>query len=295
MNHPADNLGTVLIVEDDRNTAALVAAYLEREGFSTELVHDGGQAIQAAGACSPVFVILDVMLPNMDGWEICRTLRRSSDVPILMLTAREEELDRVAGLAMGADDYVVKPFSPRELVERVKAILRRSRPASARTAGILSFGGLELDPEKHRVAGLAMGADDYVVKPFSPRELAERVKAILRRSRPPVSPQPATVLSFDGLELDPEKLKVTCAGRPVMLTSSEYKILHALMSSPGKAFSREELLNHCYRNGEAVIDRVIDVHIGKLRQKIEDDPSRPRYILTVRGHGYRFSDESGDR
>ena len=232
--HVAIQARTVLIVEDDRNTAALVAAYLEREGFSTVVVHDGGQAIQAAGDCNPVFVILDVMLPNMDGWEICRALRKSSDVPVLMLTAREEELDRVAGLAMGADDYVVKPFSPRELVERVKAILRRSRPAS---------------------------------------------------------PRSSTVLSFDGLELDPEKHKVARDGRPVMLTSSEYKLLHALMSSPGKAFSREELLNQCYRHGEAVIDRVIDVHIGKLRQKIEDDSARPRFILTVRGHGYRFSDE----
>jgi len=229
---------TVLIVEDDHNTAALVSAYLEREGFSTVLVHEGGQAIQAAAACNPVFVILDVMLPNVDGWEICRALRKGSNVPILMLTAREEEVDRVAGLAMGADDYVVKPFSPRELVERVKAILRRSRPVA---------------PQK-----------------------------------------PATVLAFEGLELDPEKHRVTRHGRPVSLTSSEYKILHALMSAPGKAFSREELLNHCYHHGEAVIDRVIDVHIGKLRQKIEDDVTRPRYILTVRGHGYRFSDAYGE-
>lgn len=227
--------GRVLIVEDDHNTAALVAAYLEREGFATVLVHDGAQALQAAEECSPVIVILDVMLPGMDGWEICRALRKSSDVPVLMLTAREEEVDRVAGLAMGADDYVVKPFSPRELVERVRAILRRSRPASV--------------------------------------------------------PQP-DVLSFDGLELDPEKHRVTLDGRSVTLTSSEYKILHVLMHSPGKAFSREELLNSCYRQGEAVIDRVIDVHIGKLRQKIEQDPARPRYILTVRGFGYRFSDES---
>jgi len=234
MSPSSGSLGTVLIVEDDRNTAALVAAYLEREGFSTMVVHDGGVAIQAAGECNPVFVILDVMLPNMDGWEICRTLRKASDVPVLMLTAREEEIDRVAGLAMGADDYVVKPFSPRELVERVKAILRRSKPVSPKTSSVLSFDGLELDPEKHRV---------------------------------------------------------TRDGRPVALTSSEYKILHALMSSPGKAFSREELLNQCYRHGEAVIDRVIDVHIGKLRQKIEDDPSKPGYILTVRGHGYSFCDD----
>lgn len=235
MSQPIGNQGTVLIVEDDRNTAALVAAYLEREGFLTVVVHDGGQAIQTAVECNPVLVILDVMLPNLDGWEICRALRKSSDVPVLMLTAREEELDRVAGLAMGADDYVVKPFSPRELVERVKAILRRIRPASQTPSAILSCDGLELDPVKHRVV----------------RD-----------------------------------------GQPVLLTSSEYKLLHALMSSPGRAFSREELLDYCYRHGEVVIDRVIDVHIGKLRQKIEDDSARPRFILTVRGHGYQFTDES---
>ncbi len=228
------NQGTVLIVEDDRNTAALVATYLEREGFTPVMVHDGGQVIQAVSDWDPVFIILDVMLPNMDGWTICRTLRKSSEVPVLILTAREEEVDRVAGLAMGADDYVVKPFSPRELVERVKAILRRSRPASPAAASVLSYGGLELNPEKHRV---------------------------------------------------------TRAGEPVLLTAWEYKLLYALMCSPGKAFSREELLSQCYQNSEAVIERVIDVHIGKLRQKIEDDPAQPRFILTVRGHGYRFREE----
>ncbi len=234
MSQSIDNPGTVLIVEDDRNTAALVATYLEREGFLTVVVHDGGVAIQAAADCNPVFVVLDVMLPNMDGWEICRTLRKVSEVPVLMLTAREEEADRVAGLAMGADDYVVKPFSPRELVERVKAILRRSRPVSARQAAVISIDGLEVDPEKH---------------------------------------------------------SVTRDGRPIALTASEYKILLALMSFPGKAFSREELLSHCYQNSDAVIDRVVDVHIGKLRHKIEDDPAQPRFIVTVRGHGYRFSED----
>jgi len=170
----------------------------------------------------------------VDGWEICRTLRKTSDVPILMLSAREEEIDRVAGLAMGADDYVVKPFSPRELVERVKAILRRSRPVTVRP--------------------------------------------------------PAALLAFDGLELDTEKRTVTRNGNPIALTASEYKLLLALMGSPGKAFSREELLDFCHQDGVAVIDRVIDVHIGKLRQKIEPDLSSPRYILTVRGFGYRFND-----
>lgn len=238
MTQSIDSQGTVLIVEDDHNTAALVAAYLEREGFATVLVHDGGRAIEAARSCNPVFVVLDVMLPNMDGWEICRELRKSSTVPILMLTAREEELDRVAGLAMGADDYVVKPFSPRELVERVKAIMRRSRAVP--------------------------------------------------------TPPAANILLCNGLELDREKRRVSRHGRAVALTGSEYKILHALMAAPGRAFSREELLNYCYPHGEVVVDRVIDVHIGKLRQKIEDDPTKPNYIQTVRGYGYRLNDEQCD-
>lgn len=226
--------GPVLIVEDDRNTSSLVAAYLEREGFATLAVFDGRKALEVARRHPPGFVILDVMLPGADGWEVCRELRKFSDVPILMLTAREEEIDRVLGLSLGADDYVVKPFSPRELVERVKAILRRARQVSAQRGGLLVHGGLALDPDKHRVA------------------------------------------------LD---------GRPVEVTAAEYKLLHSLMSAPGRVFSREELLGRIYPHGETVIDRVVDVHIGKLRQKIGDDPEAPRYIRTVRGFGYRFAEE----
>lgn len=225
----------ILIVEDDRNTAALVEVYLQRDGFRTIAAYDGLDALKKARQHPPLLVILDVMLPTIDGWEICRRLRRHSDVPILMLTAREEEIDRVLGLSLGADDYVVKPFSPRELVERVKAILRRVRPGLRTNAKMLSHGELSMDLVKHKVA---------------------------------------------------------LAGRSVTLTQSEYKLLEALMRSPGRVFSREELLRHFYRNGETVIDRVIDVHIGKLRQKIERQPASPRYILTVRGFGYRMAEES---
>jgi DNA-binding response OmpR family regulator len=231
---PHNERGTVLIAEDDRTTASLVAAYLDREGFATVIAYDGRECLPLFRESKPVFVILDIMLPGRDGWEICREIRKVSDVPILMLTAREEEIDRVTGLAMGADDYVVKPFSLRELVERVKAILRR-------TAKI------------------------------------------------PLRP-PAEVLAIGGLELDLVKRAVTLDGRPLTLTEFEYKLLRALMTSPGKAFSREELLDFCYQDGVEVIDRVIDVHIGKLRQKIERDPARPRYIHTVWGYGYRFND-----
>lgn len=231
--NPAELSGPILIVEDDRNTAALVATYLQREGFRTLQEHDGAQALATAQRAKPGFVILDLMLPGMDGWEICRELRKVSDVPILMLTAREEEIDRVLGLSLGADDYVVKPFSPRELVERVKAILRRVHPAAPMETGVLQHAQLILDPGKHRV---------------------------------------------------------TVDGQTVTLTAVEYKLLHALMRSPGRVLSREELLNRLYDHGESVIDRVVDVHIGKLRQKIGDDPNAPRYIHTVRGFGYRFTD-----
>lgn len=223
----------VLIVEDDQNTSTLVETYLQREGFSTITAFDGEQALNLARARKPGFVILDVMLPKVDGWEICRQLRKISDVPIIMLTAREEEIDRILGLSLGADDYVVKPFSPRELVERVKAILRRTQP-----------------------------------KPFQDNQ----------------------ILTHAGLTLDPGKHKVTLNGKLVNLTSSEYKLLQTLMSSPGQVFSRDALLDRFYEHGETVIDRVIDVHVGKLRQKIEEDPSSPRLIQTVRGFGYRFAE-----
>jgi len=224
--------GPILIVEDDKKTASLVALYLEREGFQTVTAYDGQQALELARRHKPVFVILDLMLPLVDGWEVCRQLRQSSDVPILILTAREEEVDRVSGLTLGADDYVVKPFSPRELVARVKAILRRGRLGPARDRGLFSY---------------------------------------------------------EGLVLDQEKRKVTLNGHVIQLTPHEFNLLQTLMASPGKVFTRNELLAHLYPRHEAiVIDRVIDVHIGKLRQKIEKDPSNPQYILTVRGIGYKF-------
>lgn len=236
--NPSELQGPILIAEDDRNTSALVATYLEREGFATLAAYDGDQALLLARQQKPGFVILDVMLPKRDGWEICRELRKVSDVPILMLTAREEEIDRVLGLSLGADDYVVKPFSPRELVERVKAILRRVRPESSAAGAVRAYAGLVLDSARHRV---------------------------------------------------------TLDGRAIELTATEYKLLQALMAAPGRVFSRGELLGHLYDHGETVVDRVIDVHIGKLRQKLEKQPAKPRFIQTVRGFGYRFADpEEGE-
>lgn len=225
----------ILVVEDDPNIAALVERYLAAAGFETIIAADGTAGLDLARMRNPQLIVLDVMLPGIDGFEVCRALRRSSDVPVVMLTAREAEADRIVGFSLGADDYVVKPFSPRELVERVKAVLRRSQPE---TAG--------------------------------------------RRERLRAGP----------LELEPDKYKVTLDGRAIPLTLSEFTLLHVLAAARGRAFSRGELLAHLYPNGESVVDRVVDVHIGKLRQKIETSPSSPSYILTVRGVGYRFADAS---
>ena len=233
MERPAIN-APILVIEDDRNIRALVVRYLENAGFSTITAADGPGGLEMARRHEPSFVVLDLNLPGLDGTELCRELRKTSDVPILMLTARADEVDQVVGFSLGADDYVVKPFSPRELVERVKAILRRSRP----TAGgeVLRHGELVLNAEKH---------------------------------------------------------KVTHGGDEIALTPSEYKLLSALMARPGRAFSRDELVGRLYEHGETVVDRVVDVHIGKLRHKIEPEPSRPRYIETVHGVGYRFAERDG--
>lgn len=225
---------TVLVIEDDRNTASLVALYLKKEGFRVLMAVDGETGISLSERHCPVLVVLDLMLPKTDGWDVCRRLRQKSEVPIIMLTARGEEVDRVSGLTLGADDYMVKPFSPRELVARVKAVLRRvPRPDPGRKA-ILSIADVVLDLEKHQ---LRVG------------------------------------------------------GREVAVTPHEYALLETLMSAPGRSFTRDELLDRLYPRGETVvIDRVVDVHIGKLRQKIEAVPSTPQYILTVRGIGYKFAE-----
>ncbi len=233
---PSSPRDPILIIEDDPKTASLVSRYLEREGFPTILAPDGKKGVEMARQHRPILVVLDLMLPIMDGWEVCRRIRQFSDIPIVMLTARDEEIDLVSGLTLGADDYVRKPFSPRELVARIKAVLRRGRLSSRESIGpSYLFGALALDPEKHTV---------------------------------------------------------TLAGTPVFLTLHEFRLLQALMARPGKVFTRDELIAVLYPREEAtVVDRVVDVHIGKLRQKIEKDPAAPRYILTVRGIGYRLAEK----
>jgi DNA-binding response OmpR family regulator len=224
----------IMIVEDDSKTAALIESYLQKEDFATVKASDGRMAVEEFTHHRPVFVVLDVMLPRLDGFGVCAEIRKSSNVPILFLTARDEEVDCVIGLGLGADDYVSKPFSPRELVARVKAILRRVQ--SAETTEVPSPSGIA------------------------------------------------------GLLYDKHKRRFSIHGRSLELTPIEFTLLQALFSCPGRVFLRNELLDKVYRGGEQVVDRVIDVHVGKLRQKIGDDPSKPTFIHTVRGLGYRFAD-----
>ncbi len=221
---------SILVVEDDSKMLNLLKLYLEREGYEVIATRDGTTAIEAANRARPNLVILDLMLPQLDGIEVCRRLRAASDVPIMMLTARVDEVDKLLGLSLGADDYVTKPFSPREVVARVKAILRRTTRESQKK--VLRHGDLEMDVERHRV----MVNDEEV-----------------------------------------------------RLTPIEFKLLWAFLESPERAFSREQLLNRIYAFHEAdVVDRTIDVHVGKLREKLGDDPINPRYIATVRGVGYKL-------
>jgi len=221
---------TILIVEDDSKIVNLLRLYLERDGFSVAAAADGGAGLEAVDRLRPDLVILDLMLPRVDGVEVCRRIRTTSEVPVLMLTARVDEVDRLLGLSIGADDYVTKPFSPREVVARVRTILRRTgRPASER---IFRRGALAMDVERHHV---------------------------------------------------------TVDGREVRLTNVEFRLLQALLESPERVFSRDALLNRIYANQEAaVVDRAIDVHVGKVREKLGDDPAHPRFIATVRGVGYKL-------
>ncbi|HEY5599279.1 MAG TPA: response regulator transcription factor [Candidatus Manganitrophaceae bacterium] len=227
--------GSILIVEDDRKTASILSLYLRKEGFATVEAYNGIDALSLFKKHHPVFILLDLMIPQLDGVEVCKRVRRESDVPIMMVTAKVEEVDKLIGLSIGADDYVVKPFSPREVVARVKVILRRGR----------------------------------------------------RKEESPLKP-----LSIGDLTVDPERRKVTLHGTPVILTHFEFKLLLALISSPGHVYSRESLLEKIYPDGEAnVLDRTIDVHVRNLREKIEKNPAKPRYIKTVRGVGYQFAEE----
>ena len=223
----------ILIVEDEPSIAEVTKLYLQRAGYGVTVLADGQAALAFLARETPDLVVLDLMLPGVDGLEITRWLRTRSDVPIIMLTARREETDRVLGFEMGADDYVVKPFSPRELVSRVRAVLRRTRGASA-----------------------VSGQDD--------------------------------VLTFEALTIDPNTRQVQMQGREVSLTAREFDLLYLLARHPRQVFNRDRLLDLVWGMNEYIDPSTVTVHVRRLREKIEADPSHPRYILTVWGVGYKF-------
>lgn len=218
-------------MEDERPLVKLLRGYLEREGHEVSEAFDGEAALEAARKTKPDVVVLDWMLPKLDGMEVLRELRRFSDAYVIMLTARAEEVDRIVGLSTGADDYLTKPFSPGELVARVRAMLRRPRGGGSPEDAPLEFGGLAVDAARREVK---LGDDE------------------------------------------------------VSLTATEFDLLAALASRPGVVFSRSQLLERVWGEDHFGGDHVVDVHIANLRKKIEDDPANPRYVLTVRGVGYRF-------
>jgi DNA-binding response OmpR family regulator len=222
---------TILVVDDEPTIREIVVAYLKREGYRTLEAADGNRAREILEAETPSLVVLDVMLPGTDGLELCRWIRSQSKLPVIMLTARGEESDRIVGLELGADDYVTKPFSPRELAARVRTVLRRAEP--------------QTDP-------------------------GER-------------------LSFDGLELDSASREVTKHGRPVRMTAKEFDLVWFLASHPRRVFSRDDIMRRIWGYSAALDTGTLTVHVRRLRQKLEDDPSRPRHFETVWGIGYRFT------
>jgi DNA-binding response OmpR family regulator len=224
----------ILLVDDEQSVQTLLSYPLRKDGYHVTPALDGREALERFEESRFDLVVLDLMLPKLDGVEVCRQLRRQSQVPIIMLTAKGSETDKVAGLEVGADDYITKPFSMREFRSRVKAALRRSRMA--------------------------------------------------------VEPADEGPIEQDGLRIDPGRRSVTLRGKEVGATYVEFEILSSLARSPGRVLSRETLLEHVWGDSEYRDPRTVDVHIRHLREKIEADPKEPRYLFTVRGVGYRFGE-----
>jgi two-component system alkaline phosphatase synthesis response regulator PhoP len=225
----------VLVVDDDVKTVELVKLYLNRDGYRVLTAYNGKDALQMAREHHPDLIVLDLMLPGMNGLDVCRTLRTESEVPIIMLTALTTDDDRLTGLNLGADDYVTKPFSPRELAARVRAVLRR-------------LPG-ERGPEK---------------------------------------------IEHGSLMVNFLKHEAFLEGKPLSLTPIEFKVLGALVKEPGRVFSRAQIIDKALGHDFDSFDRTIDVHILKLRRKLEPDPHHPRYIKTIYGAGYKLLESNGD-
>jgi two-component system alkaline phosphatase synthesis response regulator PhoP len=232
-------MATILVVDDEERLRELLRGYLAQAGFTVLLAADGYQALELARAEHPDLIVLDLMLPGIDGLDVCRQLRSFSDAYVLMLTARAEEIDRVVGLEVGADDYLTKPFSPRELVARVRAMLRRPRGSN------------------------------------------------LQAEQPAVSDVPETLV-LGPLHINIVRHEVLLSGVTLALTTTEYSLLLALASHPGRAFTRAQLLDQVWGPDYFSDDHVVDVHIANLRRKLGEDAGQPRLIETIRGVGYRL-------
>lgn len=228
-------MATILVIDDEDSILNVVEAYLKSDGNTIHLAHDGVQGLAAFRRYNPDLVILDIMLPELDGIEVLQQIRRESDVYVMLLSAKSEEFDRVLGLTVGADDYLTKPFSPRELVARVKVMLRRGRSTTSQD-------------EKQ-------------------------------------------IFTFKNLRIDTGRYEVERNGEKIELTALEFKLLATLATYAGMVLSREQLLERVWGYEFYGEDRVVDVHIGHIRQKLEADPSDPQFVVTVRGVGYKFADE----
>jgi DNA-binding response OmpR family regulator len=225
-------MSEVLVVEDEPSIAEVVGLYLTRAGFDVRIAEDGETALEEFSRRSPDLVILDLMLPELDGFAVTGRIREQGDVPIIMVTSRKTEADRIAGLEMGADDYVVKPFSPQELVSRVRAVLRRATAADA--------------------------------------------------------PADGPALEFDGLSIDPGTRTVVVRGEDRSLTAKEFDLLLTLAHRPRHVYSRDQLLELVWGTSDYIDPSTVTVHVRRVREKIEEDPSGPRWVTTVWGVGYRF-------
>jgi DNA-binding response OmpR family regulator len=225
--------GSILVVEDEPSVAEVVALYLRRAGYAVRVVADGHAALREIDQQPPALIVLDLMLPGLDGLAITRHVRERGDTPIIMLTARSQETDRIAGLEMGADDYVTKPFSPQELVSRVRAVLRRTKPS---------------------------GAEESIGR----------------------------ALVFGDLCIDPQTRLVTIHGVEKSLTAKEFDLLWLLARHPRQVFTRDQLLERVWGMADYIDPGTVTVHVRRLREKIEDDPSNPQHLQTAWGVGYKF-------
>jgi DNA-binding response OmpR family regulator len=254
----------ILLVDDEEALRVSLGFTLQRAGYEVTAASDGAAALRAARLRPPDLILLDLMLPQIDGLDVCRRIREWSDVPILMLTARTDVEDRVFGLETGADDYVTKPFSSRELLARIEALLRRRPPQAAGSAPARSGGGMP-----GRSGAPAAGV---------PNEELPRALPVARSG----------ILSGGALKLDLDRHEAQVDGRPVELSPKEFEILRLLLSHRGKVVLREELIASVWGDDFMGDTKTVDVHIRWLRAKIEPDPSVPRYIVTIRGVGFRF-------